>query len=497
MESIGIAIIAKDEEANLPRLLESIEGAFNRAVLLDTGSTDKTKEVFSAWAMHQTGMTFSVADWEWKNDFSDARNAADRLLLFGSTDRNGTNSAPMVDWRSWADCDDVIVGARNLRSVAENADPRVNAYFAGYNYAQDPATGQCIIYLPRERLVRSSYTHPWEGRVHEATPITTGAISQIPPELVEWVHHKQDDPERMGNSTGRNLEILLNWNDEQPGNSRVVGYIGTEMAAQGRISEAIGYFYEYLTLECHWEQERAQIRRKLAVCLMMENKYDLAIKTALEAIEDVPSWPDSYLTLAEAFLLGPENPPKSAYWAEHVLKLGRPETVLIVNPLDYDFQPKKLLSLALGKMGHIDKAIELAQEALMVNPNDDLLQVELNGWRGQAKRQRTAETYVMAAEQLVGHDEQLKALTLLEDCVPHFAMEHPAVVSKRSEVRERLFWIHDLESFSDHYEYGGSKPEDFIPDENIDPLCEYLPRTQFLRDGIQEQLEEFVDATKE
>ncbi|EEP60140.1 glycosyltransferase, partial [Sulfurihydrogenibium yellowstonense] len=39
---VSACIIAKNEENNLPRLLESIKGKFDEIVLVDTGSTDKT-----------------------------------------------------------------------------------------------------------------------------------------------------------------------------------------------------------------------------------------------------------------------------------------------------------------------------------------------------------------------------------------------------------------------------------------------------------------------
>jgi glycosyltransferase involved in cell wall biosynthesis len=489
---IGLAIIAKNEEENLPHLLGSIDRAFDRVVLLDTGSTDNTLEVFAAWAKNQPGLTFSTATWEWTNDFSDARNAADRLLLFGmaseGADRNVNR--PLVDWRSWADCDDVIVGAGSLRDIAENADPRVTAFFASYDYAQDPQTGQCVIKLPRERLIRSEYPIGWQGRVHEATPISGGMVTTIPEEVVHWKHRKQQTTEEAaGESNERNLAILHKWNDDEPNNPRVVGYLGTEHAVRGELDKAVMYYHQYLR-ECNsqWDQERAQIRRKLSVALLIQDRSDEALQVTLDAVADVPSWPDSYLTLAEMALLREEYS-KCEFWAKRVLELGHPETVLITNPMDYDLTPRRLLALAYGRSGRIDEAVELGTQVAMAQPGDQGFIAELHQWRTTAKRERTADTYVMASEQLVGHDEQEKARTLLENCVPHFAYEHPKIVAERSRVRERLLWANNPGAYADHYETGGSKPEDFIPDDQVDALCEYLPRTNFLLEGIKEQID--------
>ena len=51
--TLGLALIVRNEEEALPRLLESIEGVFDRIVLVDTGSTDATKKVFTEWALRE------------------------------------------------------------------------------------------------------------------------------------------------------------------------------------------------------------------------------------------------------------------------------------------------------------------------------------------------------------------------------------------------------------------------------------------------------------
>ncbi|WP_163328952.1 glycosyltransferase family 2 protein [Desulfurobacterium thermolithotrophum] len=65
---ISACIIAKNEEENLPRLLRSIKGKFDELILVDTGSTDRTKEIAKEYGC-------KVIEHEWKG-FADARNRA-------------------------------------------------------------------------------------------------------------------------------------------------------------------------------------------------------------------------------------------------------------------------------------------------------------------------------------------------------------------------------------------------------------------------------------
>lgn len=484
--SVGLAVIARDEELNLPRLLASIDGAFDRAVLVDTGSKDNTVGVFQAWAREQAGMTFGVLSMTWKDDFAHARTIADQLLLYGSADDPGEKTFPLVDWSCWADADDAIVNAGHLRELAARAPAEVAALIFGYDYAQHPVTGECICHLRRERLVRAGRSR-WAGRVHEAQ-IVDGPVQHVPDELCHWRHHKQATPQSIGQSNGRNLRILRAWLKDEPANPRVLAYLGTEEAIRGRHRRAVGYYRRYLQLTGTWDQEHAQVCRKLASSELALGRVGQARKVAHDAIDVLPAWPDSYLTLAEcAVLMG--EPAKAIVHAGRVLELGVPDTLLIINPLDYTAAPHRLLAVAHGMAGRLDEAAEHADTARRSMPDDPQLAADQARFRAGAKREHTAQTYILAAQQLVAHDEQLKALTLLQECVPAFATDHPQVVALRSQVRERLLWVDDPDAFAHHYQVGGSKPEDFHSDEESTQIAAALPRVGFLLDGLAEQAE--------
>lgn len=469
--SVGLALIVKDEADNLPTLLASVEGAFDQVVLLDTGSTDQTKSVFRKWAKaekeRQPDFHWLVDDYKWIDDFADARNTADALLN--------------TDWRVWADADDEIVGAQNLRALAANAPDDLAAYICGYDYARD-SQGNCACYLRRERLVRAGKGH-WVGRVHESQ-IVEGRQQDTGPDTVLWRHLKKET----GESSDRNRRILEKWVEDEPTNPRVLSYLGTEHLVVGDHEKAKPYFERYLDLRTGWDEERAQVHRKLSQCYNVLGEQEKAIDTALMAVELMPSWPDSYLSLAEAYhQVGKFE--KCVYWADRVLEIGQPETLLIINPLDYTLQPLLVKSSALGGLARWDEAIEVAEKALSINPNQPDVRATVDGWKASSMREATASTWAAAAIQLVGTDEQLKALRLIEDTVPGFAVDHPEIVQLRSQLRERVRPLIDPDGYADHYESGGSKPEDFIPDDQVDVIGARLPRSQFLLEGIKEQLE--------
>ncbi len=67
--TISLCMIVKNEERVLARCLDSVADLMDEIIVVDTGSTDRTKEIASRY-------TDLIYDFVWTDDFSAARNFA-------------------------------------------------------------------------------------------------------------------------------------------------------------------------------------------------------------------------------------------------------------------------------------------------------------------------------------------------------------------------------------------------------------------------------------
>nr|MCR4945824.1 glycosyltransferase [Lachnospiraceae bacterium] len=67
MITISLCMIVKNESAVLARCLDTVADLCDEIVIVDTGSTDNTKEIAARY-------TDKIYDFEWVDDFAAARN---------------------------------------------------------------------------------------------------------------------------------------------------------------------------------------------------------------------------------------------------------------------------------------------------------------------------------------------------------------------------------------------------------------------------------------
>jgi glycosyltransferase involved in cell wall biosynthesis len=146
-QTISLVMIAKNEEKNIGNCLDSVRDIVDEIIIVDTGSTDKTKEICSKY-------TDKIYDFEWIYDFSAARNHA---LSFATG-----------DYVMFLDCDDIIKedSRVKLKELKENMDGSIGLYWFYYDYRHD-SEGKATYSFLSERLFKNHRGVKWECIVHE------------------------------------------------------------------------------------------------------------------------------------------------------------------------------------------------------------------------------------------------------------------------------------------------------------------------------------------
>lgn len=260
--TVGLGLIARDEEQTLPRLLASCDGAFDEVVLVDTGSQDATIARFEAWAATQPGTSCRVERFAWIDDFAAARQVALDALT--------------SDWCVWADCDDVLEGAHELRGAAAAAAPETAGLTARYDYAPTE-------HAYHVRLVRRGHGR-WSGVVHEVLGVD-GPVERLALDGLRWIHlpvrHEGGKPR-----WERDLRLLQRQVEADPDDSRSVFYLAQTHRDLGQRLEAIEW-YERRAAMGGWEEE-AFFARYQAGVLLVEVDWPRAMATLIAAWEMRP-----------------------------------------------------------------------------------------------------------------------------------------------------------------------------------------------------------------
>jgi glycosyltransferase involved in cell wall biosynthesis len=147
LPSISLCMIVKNEEDTLARCLSSVVNFVDEIIIVDTGSTDRTKEIARPF-------TSDIYDFAWIDDFAAARNYA--------------FSQATMEYILWLDADDFLreKDRSNLAKLKHTLDPSVDSVTMEYHLDHDEY-GNVTVKNRRNRLVKRSNSFRWIGRVHE------------------------------------------------------------------------------------------------------------------------------------------------------------------------------------------------------------------------------------------------------------------------------------------------------------------------------------------
>ncbi|MGM7683566.1 glycosyltransferase [Cytobacillus sp. Hm23] len=246
---ISLCMIVKNEEEVLDNCLSSIAKLMDEIIIVDTGSSDRTKEI----AMKYTD---KVYDFEWIDDFSKARNYS--------------FSKATKDYIMWLDADDIvpIESQRKIDEVKENLlKLNPDAITMAYQYSFD-SEGRPILTLHRNRIVKKECNFKWHGYVHEQLEIS-GKI--IKTNIV--IKHK-----RVRTNSKRNIKIYEKALATQKTLSpRDIFLYANDCFDHKNYEKAIELYDTFLTLKNQEKEFRNYAIWKLADIYINLKEYDKAI----------------------------------------------------------------------------------------------------------------------------------------------------------------------------------------------------------------------------
>ena len=153
MITISLCMIVKNEEKMLARCLDSVANLMDEIIIVDTGSTDRTKEIAARY-------TDKIYDFEWCDDFSAARNFS--------------FSKATMDYIYVPDADEYLdpVNRQQFAILKSVLTPDIEIVQMYYDTKQEFNTVQNSSHELRPKLFKRLREFTWVDPVHETVRLT-------------------------------------------------------------------------------------------------------------------------------------------------------------------------------------------------------------------------------------------------------------------------------------------------------------------------------------
>lgn len=261
MITLSLCMIVKNEEAVLERCLSCVADIVDELIIVDTGSSDSTREIAHRFTPH-------VYDFTWCDDFAAARNFS--------------FSKATQDYTMWLDADDVLAESerQKLLQLKTDLSPTTDMVLMHYDVAFDADDRPTLSYY-RERIFRTALQYRWIGAIHEVIP-QYGVAEHRP----IHIQHRKMRP----NEPQRNLKIFERMVAEgKELDPRQQYYFGRELMYNQRHAEAIVQFRRFLQEGQGWVENNISACKDLATCLYAQKDPKGALQSLLQSLTyDVP-----------------------------------------------------------------------------------------------------------------------------------------------------------------------------------------------------------------
>jgi len=341
-------MIARNEEANVAACLEPLVGLVEEIVLVDTGSTDQTKETARR-------LGAEVFDFPWSDDFAASRNES-------------INRA-RCSWIFWMDADDRIdeTNRSRLQKLFESLANEKTAYKMLCVGSPDPDGGAGSV-TDHIRLFPNHAEVRWQYRVHEQIlPALKRLEIPVRPTNVIIQHTGYLDPHLKARKSERNLRLLEREYADNPNDPHTLFYLGQTYLMMGAPLRALPYLRRCMEFMDPRNPIAPHIMIFLAQTLFQTGEIVQAFSICQVGRGHFPDNPD--LLFLDGVIRQARNDGSGAEMCWNYLLEG--EAVHRFSSIDPSMYDKVRHKLALGylKQGRLDEAEGQWRAVLATRPN--------------------------------------------------------------------------------------------------------------------------------
>ncbi|PJO42604.1 glycosyltransferase family 2 protein [Lysinibacillus xylanilyticus] len=341
MVSISLCMIVKNEEDVIGRCLASVKDLVDEINIIDTGSTDNTKEIVKQF-------TDRIFDFEWINHFAAARNFSFQQAT--------------KEYILWLDADDVLLeeDQEKFKVLKEALTLDIDAVSMNYNLSFDNE-GNVSSLLRRYRLVRRDKQFQWIGAVHEYLEVggnlldSNIAVSHLP----------------LSHDHTRNITIYKQLVESgEPLSPRDTFYYANELLDHGQFEDAIFYYEMFLTSKLGWVEDNIRACFKLADCYSHLNDTENNLSSIFRSFEyDIPR-PEACCRIGFHFMEQAKNY-EAIFWYEQALLIKQNLNAPFQNKTFTTWLPHLQLCVLFDRLQQYETANSHNELARSFLPNDE------------------------------------------------------------------------------------------------------------------------------
>lgn len=341
LPTISLAMIVRNEEANLEECLQSVMHQVDELVIVDTGSTDQTVRIARTF-------TTNLYFYEWQGDFSKARNFA--------------LSKCTKEWILSLDGDEKLdVSQGSIQQLIQDHG-EAEAFFLPLltNISREPERFSVL------RLFRNTRDYIFQGKIHEQIRINKKNIVGFGQGPVIW--HKDITFTERNKKRQRNLGLLTAALRNEADNCYLQYYMGVEWLGMGRYEKALPYFQAAVAqIAVEQIMFRGPAVRYLIDCLQFLGRRDEALVVCEEECRSNPTYTDVFFA-AGAILEEQGQYTKAICYFQKSIQLGEPPVWFYHSQGTESFLAEYHLAFCYEKIGRPKLAEQHYWQALTVNP---------------------------------------------------------------------------------------------------------------------------------